>query len=417
MRILYLTPQLPYPPHQGTQIRNYHLLRTAASAHQVELISFVRSGEGLHRAAPLQELCGQIWVLPAPPARSQAARVGTLLTSTEPDLAFRLQSEGFADILRAVANGNRYDIVQIAGLEMARYLPVVRAAAPRARLVFDAHNAEFRLQGRAAVVDGRNLASWPKALYSLAQYLKLRRYEAWACRSADTVLAVSETDAAALRELDSSARVSVVPNGVESGYYQGETPPERDPNGLLFTGTMDYRPNVDAMEWFASDVLPAITAKRPETALQIVGRAPAPAVQQLASLRQNVTVTGAVEDVRPYFSRNSVFIAPIRIAGGARLKILEALASGIPVVSTRVGAEGIDLVEGKEVLLADSPEEFAGAVLRLLEDEELRKQMASLGRQAAQERFDWTRVAPRLLEAYQGIANRGDGERMRGGQE
>jgi len=403
MRVLFLTPQLPFPPHQGTQIRNYHLLRTAASAHQVELASFVRPGESLHRAAPLQELCGQVWTLPTP-TRGWADRLRTLAASAQPDIAFRLQSEGFADILRAVANGNRYDVIQVAGLEMARYLPILRSAAPRTYLVFDDHNAEFRLQGRAARVGAHRAGTWPKALYSLVQYLKLRRYEARVCRSADAVLAVSETDAVALRRLAPEARIWVVPNGVDCAYYQGEPSAEVDMAGLLFTGTMDYRPNVDAMEWFASAILPAIVARRPEANLQIVGRAPAPEVQRLASLYRNVTVTGAVEDVRPFFSRSAVFVAPIRIAGGARLKILEALAMGLPVVSTRMGAEGIDLVEGKEVLLADSPEEFAAAVLRLLEDAELRQQMAFLGRQATQERYDWSRVAPGLLDVYREVA-------------
>lgn len=415
MRVLFLTPQLPFPPHQGTQIRNYQLLRAAASAHQVDLISFVRPGESLHRAAPLQELCGQIWVLPVPPDRSPTARLGTLFTSSHPDLAFRLRSEGIADTLRAVANGNRYDVIQVAGLEMARYLPTVRTAAPRAHLIFDDHNAEYRLQARAAAVDARRTASWPKALYSLAQYLKLRRYEAWACRSADAVLAVSETDAAALRGLAPKVRLWVVPNGVDCAHYQSEPSSTADPAALLFTGTMDYRPNVDAVEWFVSAILPAISARRPETTLQIVGRAPTPAVQRLASLQKSVVVTGAVEDIRPYFSRSGIFVAPIRIAGGARLKILEALAMGLPVVSTRMGAEGIDLVEGKEVLLADSPEEFAAAVLRLLEDGEQRRQMAAQGRQAAQERFDWNRVAPRLLDIYREVANRGDEETGRQG--
>ena len=409
MRILFLTPQLPFPPHQGTQIRNYHLLRAAAAVHQVDLVSFVRSGESLHKASQLQKLCGQIWVLPAPSERTKAARLETVLFSTEPDLAVRLRSDGLTDILRAVANGNRYDVIQVEGLEMARYLPIVRAAAPRACLVFDDHNAEYRLQARAAAVGLEQMGSWPKALYSTVQHLKLRRYEAWACRTADTVLAVSETDAEALRVLAPEARLHVIPNGVDSAFYVQETPAEVDPSGLLFTGTMDYRPNVDAMEWFVSAVFPDIAERHPEVKLRIVGRAPTASVQRLAALDPRVVVTGAVEDIRPYFAQSSIFVAPIRIAGGARLKILEALAAGLPVVSTRIGAEGIDLIEGQEVLLGDSPEQFGASVLRLLEDGEMRRQMGAHGLLAAQERFDWNKVAPRLLEVYQDAETRGRG--------
>ncbi len=408
MRILFLTPQLPFPPRQGTQIRNYHLLRAAATAHQVDLVSFARPGEGLARANPLLELCGQVKLVPAPPARSRGSRLRVLLSSLEPDMAHRLRSEQFDEALRSVAAGNKYDLIQIAGLEMARYLPAARAVAPRARLVFDDHNAEYLLQARAAEVDAHRAASWPKAGYSLLQWLKLRRYEAWVCRRADRVLAVSEADAAALRTLGTPPeRFQVVPNGVDTDFYRPEGSVIPDPATLLFTGTMDYRPNVDAMRWFVSEVLPLISAQRPEVTLQIVGRSPAPFVVQLASSHPGVTVTGPVEDVRPYFSRSSICVVPIRMAGGARLKILEALAMGVPIVSTRMGSEGIDLSDGKELLLADSAQDFAAAVLRLLEDQGLRRQLSTQGRRAAEERFDWSRVAPRLLETYRDAETRG----------
>ncbi|MGE5619872.1 MAG: glycosyltransferase [Sphingomonadaceae bacterium] len=406
MRILFLTPQLPFPPHQGTQIRNYHLLRAAAAAHQVDLISFCREGESLAKAQPLLELCGQTKLVPAPPPRGRAARGRGMLTSLLPDLAHRLRSEVFAAALRSVAAGNRYDVIHVAGLEMAGYIPTAREAAPRAYVVFDDHNAEYRLQARAAAVDAGRMASWPRAAYSLVQSRRLRRYEGWACQQSDAVLAVSESDAAALEMLGTRLRIQVVPNGVDTDYYRPTSDGQRDPFGLLFTGTMDYRPNVDAMRWFVTDVLPLVTAQQPEARLQIVGRSPDPTMTRLASAVGNVEVTGAVADVRPYFSRNSVFVVPIRMAGGARLKILEALAMGLPIVTTRLGAEGIALAEGKEMLPADSAEEFAAAVVRLLADRELREQMSALGRQAAEDRFGWDRAAPRLLEAYENSERR-----------
>ncbi|MHB0869364.1 MAG: glycosyltransferase [Chloroflexota bacterium] len=409
MRVLFLTPQLPFPPQQGTQIRNYHLLRAAAAAHQVDLISFNREGESLAKAQPLLELCGQIKLVPAPPARGRGVRGRDMLTSLLPDLAHRLRSEVFAAALSSVAAGNRYDVIHVAGLEMAGCIPIAREAAPRAQVVFDDHNAEYRLQARAAAVDAGRISTLPRSAYSLVQWRRLRRYETWACRQADTVLAVSEADATALEGLGARSRILVVPNGVDADHYRPDPDRQPDPAGLLFTGTMDYRPNVDAMSWFVSDVLPLVAAQRPEVSLQIVGRSPDPAVLRLASANRNVTVTGAVEDVRPYFCRNSVFVVPIRMAGGARLKILEALAMGLPIVSTGLGAEGIDLAEGKEALLADTPDGFAEAVIRLLADRELRKQMSILGRQAAEERFHWSRVAPRLLEAYQDAETRGGG--------
>lgn len=399
MRILFLTPQMPYPPHQGTQIRNYHLLRTAASRHRVDLITFLRPGESLPGASPIQGICGHVWTRPAP-SHTQGARLKAMLTSADPDLALRLRSEELADTLRSVLTGDRYDAVHVAGLEMARYIPTIRSAAPRTKVILDEHNAEYRIQARAAAIDIRRVSTWHRATYSFVQYLKLRRYEAWACRSADLVLAVSEIDAGALRAMAPAVQIQVIPNGVDCSQYQPTEPLGEEPPGLLFTGTMDYRPNVDAMQWFVTEILPRIRTRYPEIPLRIVGRAPTAAVKRLASASKGVTVTGGVEDVRPFFSSAPVFVVPIRIAGGARLKILEAMAMGAPTVSTRVGAEGLDLVDEEELLLADSPEEFAGAVLRLLEDRALRKRLAKAGRRAVLNRFDWDRLAPTLLDVY-----------------
>jgi polysaccharide biosynthesis protein PslH len=401
MRILFLTPQLPYPPRQGTQIRNYHLLRAAASTHQVDLLSFVRPGEAQEGAAALRKLCGEVQMVPAP-LRSSRDRLRTLLLSPAPDMALRLRSAGFEASLRAMLTRGRYDAVQVAGIEMARYIQAVRDVSPQASIVFDDHNAEYVLQGRAAAVDAHRIPSWPKALYSLAQWRKLRAYEARACRMASAVLAVSEADAAALRSLGATAPVSVVPNGVDLEYYCPDRSRVAETANLLFTGTMDYRPNVDAVRWFVSRVLPPILAHRTDVRIDIVGRAPAPAVQQLAS--QAVNVTGPVEDVRPFFARSSIFVVPMRMGGGVRLKILEALAMAVPVVSTSMGAEGAGLTHGKEILVADTAEQFAAAILRLLDDHALRGRLVQAGREAVEERFAWERIAPLLLGVYGGIS-------------
>ncbi len=400
MKILFLTPQLPYPPRQGTQIRNFHLLKAAASAHRVDLLSFARQGETLASAEPLREFCGEIRLVPAP-NRTQAARLRVLLTSRDPDMAHRLRSEGFVATLRGMLASEHYDVVQVEGIELARYVPVIRSAAGKAKIIFDDHNAEYLLQGRAALVDARHPATWPKSIYSAIQYQKLRRHESRVCQIADAVLAVSDDDAAALRRLGHIAPVTVVPNGVDTQHYAPDPTTSPEPATLLFTGTMDYRPNVDAVRWFVSRVLPLVIERRPETRFQIVGRSPDPSVRELASDRPTVIVTGAVDDVSQYFARATVFVVPMRMGGGVRLKILEALAAGVPVVSTAMGAEGTSLTHGKELLIADTEEQFAQAVLGLMEDIALRRQLASAGRGAVVRRFDWERIAPRLLGVYE----------------
>ncbi len=419
MRILFLTPQLPYPPRQGTQIRNYHLVQAAAGTHDVDLLSFVRPEEDMG-SAPRREgacplppvdvaangllsLCRRVETVPAP-CRSRWSRLRSLITSVEPDLAHRLASQGFAAALTSLLQIERYDVVQVEGLEMSRYIPIIRALAPQASILFDDHNVEHLLQTRAAAVDSHRLSGWPRAAYSLVQSQKLRRYEARACQASDAVLVVSEADARALRDLRTGVSIHVVPNCVDVQYYQRDPMATPQPASLLFTGTMDYRPNVDAVAWFATDVLPLILALRPDVRVRIVGRSPSAIVKRLAEKHPNLQVIGAVEDVRPYFSESTLFVVPIRMAGGARLKILESMAMGLPVVSTPMGAEGIELADGRECLLAAGADSFATSVLQLLEDPALRTRLALAGRQIVEERYDWNRVAPRLLGVYAGLA-------------
>jgi polysaccharide biosynthesis protein PslH len=408
LRILFLTPQLPFPPRQGTQMRNLQLIGAAASAHQVDLVSFVREGEALEAGSPLTELCGQIRLAPAPPPRDTRSRLRDLAFSPEPDLAFRLRSPEFESALRFMLSVWRYDAVQIEGLEMASYLPTIRLHAPWATVIFDAHNCEYLIQARAAAVDVRRPSAWPKAAYSLIQAQRLRQYEADVCRQSKLVLAVSKPDADALYDLGLSARPLVVPNGVDASSYHLDLVLHPESDSLLFTGTMDYRPNVDAVEWFVKKVLPRVAEERPGVNLRIVGRSPSPAVLALAE-DPRVEVTGEVEDVRPYFTRSSLFVVPIRMAGGARLKILEAMAMGLPVVSTTMGAEGIEVMDGEDVLLSDDIEGFAAAVVRLLEEPELAGKLAFNGRRLVEFQYDWERVAPLLLQSY---ASMGAWERL-----
>jgi glycosyltransferase involved in cell wall biosynthesis len=412
VKILFITPQLPFTPRQGTQIRNYYLLKAAATAHEVDLLSFARPDEGLgiephfetwkYRSDEALGLCHKVETVPIP-SRGTTSRLKTLFTSLEPDLARRLASREFDAALKSLLNRHRYDVVQVEGLEMARYIPTVIAAAPGTPIVFDDHNVEYLLQLRTAAVDARHVLSWPKALYSGVQWLKLKRYERLVCRSSNVVLAVSQLDAKALSELGAAGPVTVVPNCIDVGYYRRNPSTARDPATILFTGTMDYRPNVDAVRWFALEILPRVAARKPHVRFRIVGRSPTTAVMDLAHHHPAVEVVGAVEDIRPYLFHSTLCVVPIRMAGGARLKILEALAAELPVVSTSMGAEGIDSISGQGVLLADIPEDFAASILRLMDDQELNQQMGLAGRQVVEQKYDWKQIAPRLLGVYDAI--------------
>ncbi len=274
--------------------------------------------------------------------------------------------------------------------------------AVRPRLIFDDHNAEYVLQRRAFLTDVRRPRRWVAAAYSLAQWRKLAGYERRICRSADGVVAVSEADRDALRRLAPGLEVAVVPNGVDLAFNRpGVVPPhpQLGPHSLVFTGKMDYRPNVDAVCWFAEAALPLILARVPDARFYIVGQQPH---ARVAALTHNpaIMVTGRVPDIRPYVLAAGVYVVPLRIGGGTRLKVLEAMALGQAIISTRLGCDGFSFEDGREVRFADDPAAFAEAVVALLAD---RAQAAALGHAArshVKAHYGWDAIVPRLEALY-----------------
>lgn len=399
MKLLLLTPQLPYPPRQGTAIRNYNLIDHLARRHTVDLLTFLAPDETLEQDNPLHALCRRIEALPQP-RRSTRMRVRDTLGATQPDMALRLADPRMAALARAFARTGGYDIVQAEGIEMARY-GLVAAADGRAAFVFDEHNCEYVMQRRNAFTDLRSPGRWPAALYSLVQWQKLRRYEAWLCSRAAAVTAVSEADAAALRAVAPHATVRVVSNGIDLDFYAPEEAQPTPWPTLVFTGKMDYRPNVDAVLWFAQHVLPLIQADAPTSRLLVVGRNPHARLEPLRALH-GVELTGAVDDVRPFIRDAAVYVIPLRVGGGTRFKALEAMAAGRPIVSTRLGVEGLGVRDGREMLLADEPASFARAVLTLLEPEnaQLRSRLAGNARRFVEENCGWAPIVSQLDALY-----------------
>lgn len=398
-RILFLTPQLPFPPEQGTALRNYNLIAQVARRHRVALLSF---GEPVADPGPLTHLCSPLRVVPTP-RRTLRRRLWELLTSRQPDMALRLASPEYADALHTLLQQESFDILQVEGLEMAPYAALVREwLGPRApKIILDAHNAEYLLQRRALETDLRLPARWPAAFYSWIQWRRLRTFEREACRRADGLVAVSEPDAQALRALDDGLRPLVVPNGVDlERYHPGlaDSLSLRHP-AVVFTGKMDFRPNVDAVLWFYRRCWPLIRRAVPQAHFYVVGKQPHP---RLAPLRADpsVTLTGYVPDILPYFGGANVYVAPLRMGGGTRLKILEAMAAGLPLVSTSLGAEGIALSPGEHALLADTPAQMAEAVVTLLRDRARARAMGAAARRFVEAHYSWESLAPRLEALY-----------------
>ena len=398
-RLLFLTPQLPYPPRQGTAIRNWGLISHLAKRNAVSLLSFVEAGQDSEPEL-LRTTCQHLVTVPAP-RRSKTERVLSWLRG-EADLGARLWSASFEPALRTLLDTTTFDFVHLEGLEMARYLDAVRAAAPKAHILYDAHNAEHVLQQRAFRSDLGQGRRWPAAAYSWQQAPRLARFEARVCRAAAGVVCVSREDAYALQRLVSELKPLVVPNGIDlADYARAGARPTEMSNGdnLVFTGKMDYRPNVDAALWFADEILPRIRAARPNASFLIVGQKPAASLTRRHG-QDGVSVTGAVADARPYIGHARVYVAPLRMGGGTRFKLLEAMALARPVVSTTLGAEGFQVQSGRELLLANDEAAFAEAVLALLADPARSAALGQAGRAFVEDGYDWTRLIPRLDALY-----------------
>ncbi|MGE3913297.1 MAG: glycosyltransferase family 4 protein [Chloroflexota bacterium] len=398
VKVLSLTPRVPYPLDAGTSLRNFRLLQSAAREHEVHLLSFADRPLRTDHLEALQAVCARVELRPVPPhplTRRLARAVGAKL----PDMAYRRWSPGFAEALRGLLAEERYDLVQVEGIEMARYLPIARAA----RRIFSEHNVEYQLQQRAYLVDRAHPGRWPKALYSLLQARKLARFEAAACRMADLTLTVSENDSAALRTLEPRGTYRVVPNAIDPGAY-----PHRDgwPSqpALLFAGTLDYRPNADAARWLLDAIMPAVWKHVPEARVFIVGRGPAPDLVARGQQDQRIAVTGPVESIDPYWQRASLYVLPVRGGGGTRFKALEAMAAGLPLASTHMGMEGIAAQDGVHYLAGDRPADLAASIVRLLEEPALRDQLSAAAGRLVREQYDWQVVAGRLLDAYRELA-------------
>jgi glycosyltransferase involved in cell wall biosynthesis len=425
-KILILTPQLPYPPHQGTSLRNFHIIRGLAERHEITLLSFLESNQTDDPAAigPMLALCA-VYTVPVP-ARGTAQRLWQLISTRRPDMAHRLYSEPFTAELRRLLAANQFDIVQVEGIELARYMEIIRAVSPTSKIVFDDHNAEAELQRRNFLTDLGSPRRWLAAAYSWVQVGRLRRFERWAMGMADGVTAVSQTDKLTLEKLldgtrtspeqrrrmntDKHRSVSVIPNCIDVTQYQDLADFQNYAGShafdLVFIGKMDYRPNVDAALWFVDEVWPGIVAERQATSglptqLAIVGQKPHPRLERLRGV-PGITLTGWVESVTPYLLGAAVFIAPFRIGSGTRLKLIEAMAAGKAIVSTPIGAEGFAVQSGRELLLAKTAEEMGTAVLHLLAHPEERERLGQNARQFAQQ-YDWRQVIPLFDGLYRSL--------------
>jgi sugar transferase (PEP-CTERM/EpsH1 system associated) len=394
-RVLFLAHLLPWPLEGGGQIKSYHVLRQLAQAYDIKLLALIRKPEEAHNAEPLRQFCA-LGIETIPLRRTKLTNLmaaGSAVLTGRSFIVSRDHTPALqAAVERELATGS-YTALHVDHLQMAAFVP---PQTPGIRVILDQHNVEYRIPQRIAQT-AKNPAI---RLYGAGEWKRLRRFEQAALRRADLTLAVSDEDRQALQDLAGAelGRIETLSIGVDTDYFSA-SPRTMHSKTLVSIGTMYWPPNIDAISWFCREILPKIREREPEAKLMVVGARPTAEILALAEAPA-VTVTGSVPDVRPYGTDCGAFIVPLRSGSGMRVKILNALAMGLPTVSTTIGAEGIEVTDGEDILLADTAEDFAAATLRLLSEPVLAARLAENGRKLMEERYGWDAIGAQLRQYY-----------------
>jgi len=394
MEILVLAPYPPYPPRFGGASRMYHLIRVLAREHRLTLLCFASPAQAAE-LAPLRELCAAVHTVEHPPAARWKRLYQLRSLVGRAYCEYLHASARMRAALASLLARRRFDVVQVEFGDFAGYYSLPDTVLR----VLDEHNVEYRLFERTWRLETSPL----RRLYYRQEARKLRRDELRACRRADAILTTSDVDRAVLAPHVEGIPIRVVPNGVDTTFFTPGTTPE-EPGRLVFTGAIDYQPNTDGVLYFHAEIWPRIRRMAPGVTLAVVGKDPPTAVRALAG--GGITVTGTVPDVRPWMQSASVFVVPLRVGGGTRLKILEAMASGRAVVSTSLGCEGLDVTPGADILIADTPAAFAEAVVRCLRDPALRAGLTARARALVERRYRWESIGAGLSDFYRELSGR-----------
>ena len=393
VRILFLSQRFLLPMDTGGKIRTGKLLERLRDRVDVTLVSNVEPATDAPYLPQIDRLCARFVPVPwREPRRRTAGFYLRLLGQSLQSEPVSVQND-YSDALKRAVDmelaTDRYDLAVCDFVQSASMFRDVRGLPT---LLFQ-HNVESEI-ARRHVEQARGPVA--RVFWGL-QWRRMGRFEAEACTRFDGVVAVSAHDATRMRDLYGLDNVDTIPTGVDTTYYQAAPDSTARPGEMVFCGSMDWLPNEDAMTFFLTDVLPRIRREVPDARVTIVGRRPSRTLDGLARRATGVTLTGWVDDTRPHVARGQVFIVPIRIGGGTRLKIYEGMAQGRAVVSTSVGAEGLEYEDGRNIVIADGAEAFASAVGSLLRDDQRRQGLAVAGREHVTRHFAWSRVADAFL--------------------
>ncbi len=395
MHILWLKTDLLHPIDKGGKIRTYHMLRELKKAHHLTYLALDDGTAAPDADVRATEYCHELLRVPHATAEKLSLRfygeLAANLMSRLPYAARKYRSAEFARRVREQVDAGRIDLLvcdgPFAGINVDGGL-----ACPA---VLFQRNVEALIWQRHYEVQRNPVAR----LYFREQWKRMLAYERAMARRYDAVVAVSEEDRRMMVRDYGISHAASIPTGVDTDYYHPSGTIEPEPFHLVFTGSMDWLPNDDAIRYFVQDMLPVIRRAIPEVKLTVVGRKPFPGLLDVSRRDPGIVVTGRVDDVRPYIERATAYIIPLRVGGGTRLKVFEAMAMERPVISTTIGVEGLPVVDGEDVLVADHPQAFALAVLKVLKEEAFARRLGKQAAEKVRRDFGWDRVA----ELFTGI--------------
>jgi len=394
MNILFLTPYLPYPLNNGGLIRVHHLLVNLATKHQVTMLCMEPDNEAQSQGIDVIQGKGvKIELIPvASNQKKERKRLYQLLSlfSSKPYQYQQYYSTAMqAAIDKHLATG-KYDLVLAEFSQMGYY--DLKTDIPK---YVDQHNVEYEIMLRTYETEKNPL----RRLLAYSEWKKYNVQEIENCEKFTACLTTSQRDADILQKRMPNMPCHVIPNGVDSDFFKSSDEAD-DPNMVLFTGTISYYPNTEGIMWFHTNIWPLIKQKKPEATFCIAGKGPPAEVQKLAEEDSSIIVTGMVDDMRDYYNKAAAVVVPLRVGGGTRLKILEGMSMSKAIVSTKVGAEGIDHSDSIDIILQDDPQAFCDAVVSLMDDAALRARVGSAGRQLVEDKYDWRAISNTLSDIF-----------------
>jgi len=395
MRVLQFAPRVCWPLDTGAKLRNYHLARVLAQHAAVSLLAFVD-----HQASPpkLENVYEQVFTVRRDSAYTIAKMVRGGLGSI-PLPVLNYTTAAMQRELEHFLGEGEFDIIQMESIHLMSYLPSIRRARKRPIVVCDWHNIESELMRRYSERERGRL----RGAYAGRTSRQMSEFEKRALRDFDAHVVVSQRDADRMRAINPDARIFVVENGVDTAFYAAlEEKAELPARRIVFVGSMDYHANIDGAVNFANSAWPRLRKRQPGLIFTIVGKDPAPAVRELGQL-PGIEVTGTVDDVRPFYREAIAAVVPLNVGGGSRLKILEAMAAGVPVVSTTLGAEGLDVQRDENIVIADSTEELIESITSVVENEDRRRHLIAAGRALVLKRYDWSSLGASLFRVYDAL--------------